>query len=137
MFVPKNPVLPEPLNERERLQAAWNQLNLVLGFFPRIDTKLSVVLGINLGMLALAGSRMPTLDTITGWMLLTASIFVTAIAASFYHVWKGSFPDLNGGTNSIVYFKSISRMSESAFRQAYNATDPLELANDGKRRFNN
>lgn len=130
MFVPQNPVLPAPLNERERLQAAWNQLNLVLSFFPRIDAKLSVALGINLSMLALAGSRMPTLNTMTGWMLLTASIFATVIAASFYHVWKGSFPDLNGGTNSIVYFKSIARMSESAFRQAYNATDPLELTND-------
>lgn len=39
---------------------AWNQLNLVLSFFPRIDTKLSVVLGINLGMLAILLPMLPT-----------------------------------------------------------------------------
>jgi len=126
----QSPVSPESVDERERLLAAWNQLNLVLGFFSRIDAKLSVVLGIDLGMLALAGSRMPTLDTMTCWMLLTTTMFAPAIAVSFYHIWKGAFPDLSGGTGSVVYFKSIARMSESAFRQAYNVKGHSELADD-------
>lgn len=130
MSVMQDPVLSAPADERERLQAAWNQLNLVLGFFPRIDAKLSVVLGIDLGMLALVGGRMPPLHVMDWWLLLIAALFATAIAAGFYHLWKGAFPDLNGGTNSIVYFKSIARMSESAFRHAYSTACPATLAND-------
>jgi len=130
MSVIQEPVLPEPVDERERLQAAWNQLNLVLGFFPRIDAKLSVVLGINLGMLALAGSRMPLLNTMTWWMALFAAIFALALAVSFLHFWRGAFPDLNGGTNSLVYFGSIAGMTESAFRQAYRELPPTALSND-------
>ncbi|ODS90376.1 MAG: hypothetical protein ABS45_15985 [Comamonas sp. SCN 65-56] len=130
MSVIQDPALPATIDERGRLQAAWNQLNLVLGFFSRIDAKLSVVLGINLGMLALAGSRMPAIHTMDWRMLLIAASFAAAIAASFYHLWKGAFPDLNGGTSSIVYFKSIAGMSESAFRHAYSAACPAALAND-------
>lgn len=130
MSVMQDPAIPAPVDERERLQAAWNQLNLVLGFFSRIDAKLSVVLGIDLGMLAMAGGRMPPLHTMTWWMLLAAALFALALMASFYHLWRGAFPDLNGGTNSVVYFKSIAGMSESAFRQAYSAALHAELADD-------
>lgn len=78
MDVMPDPAHPAPADERERLQAAWNQLNLVLGFFSRIDAKLSVVLGIDLGMLALAGNRLPALHAMTWWMLLAAALFSTA-----------------------------------------------------------
>lgn len=130
MNVMQEPALAGPVDESEHLQAAWNQLNLVLGFFSRIDNKLSVVLGINLGLLALAGSRMPVFNAMTWWMTLFSTIFALALAASFYHLWRGAFPDLNGGTNSVVYFGSIAGMSEGAFRQAYGALPPAALADD-------
>lgn len=36
----------------ERLQSAWKQLELVLAFFPRVDTKFSIAFGINSAGLA-------------------------------------------------------------------------------------
>ncbi|MEU4134617.1 hypothetical protein, partial [Streptomyces wuyuanensis] len=52
--------LPSPPNAQGgRVSTGWQQLSLVLGFFSRIDTKLSVVLGIDLGMLALVATRLP------------------------------------------------------------------------------
>lgn len=41
-----------PPSQSDRVSAAWQQLHLVLSF-PRVDTKLSVVLGINMGLLAM------------------------------------------------------------------------------------
>ena len=126
----EEPLRTLPLDDQERLSAAWSELTLVLGFFTRIDTKLSVVLGINLGMLGLLGSRIPAFNQIPWWMALLAAAFALPLAASFYHLWHGAFPDRRGGTNSLVYFGSIARMSESHFRGAFNVLTPQALAND-------
>lgn len=116
--------------QNDRVSAAWQQLNLVLGFFSRIDTKLSVVLGINLGMLALLATRMPTPKELTPLAAASGVAFAIALCFSFRHLWVGSFPHLEGGTNSLVYFRSIAQMKESDFRSAYGSLSSDELAND-------
>jgi hypothetical protein len=119
-----------PSSQNDRVSAAWQQLNLVLGFFSRIDTKLSVVLGINLGMLALLATRMPALKDLTPLAAASGIAFAIALCFSFRHLWIGSFPHLEGGTNSLVYFRSIAQMKESEFRIAYGSLSSDELAND-------
>lgn len=119
-----------PSDPNDHVSAAWQQLNLVLGFFSRIDTKLSVVLGINLGMLALLATRMPTLKELTPFAAATGIAFLIALCFSFRHLWVGSFPHLEGGTNSLVYFRSIAQMRESDFRNAYGSLSSDQLAED-------
>ena len=126
----KEPQSKKPLIREERLSAAWSELTLILGFFARIDTKLSVMLGINLGMLGLLGSRVPEFSQVSWWMGLLAVAFVLPLVASFCHLWRGAFPDRRGGTNSLVYFGSIARMSESHFRDSFSAQSPEALADD-------
>ena len=64
------------MNSDERLKAARDQLTLVLSFFSRAETKLSVVLGIDIGMLGFLASRFPKPESITidGWLALTAFV---------------------------------------------------------------
>lgn len=88
------------------------------------------VLGINLGMLALLATRMPALKDLT---LLSGGFgiaFAIALVFSFRHLWIGAFPHLEGGMNSLVYFRSIAQMRESDFRQAYGSLSSEDLAND-------
>lgn len=120
----------QPMSEEKRLEAATNQLDLVMGFFPRADTKLSVVLGIDLGMLAVVTSRLPRMDDLTISMYGAGGAFLLALAFSFYHLWNGAFPHLAGGTNSLVYFRSIAGMSESNYRLGYTELSPGDLAED-------
>lgn len=118
-----------PASDQERVQAAWNQLNLVLGFFPRIDTRLSAVLAIDLAMLAITGDR---------WLSQDASLLVIACAAAFalpicvslYHLWDAIVPDRRGGTNSLVYFRSIAGLEESKYRSRYLSLSSVDLACD-------
>src|SRR5687767_6020324 len=72
-----------PRDPNDTVSAAWQQLNLVLGFFSRIDTKLSVVLGINLGMLALLATRLPTPTELTPLEAGLGVAFVIALCFSF------------------------------------------------------
>lgn len=71
-----------PPSQSDRVSAAWQQLHLVLGFFPRVDRNLSVVLGINLTLLAvLRGDwggmdqepRHPDVGTGAAWPWLPSS----------------------------------------------------------------
>jgi len=118
------------MDDEERLAAATNQLDLVMGFFPRADTKLSVVLGINLGMLAVLAPRLPGMEDMTTLVCGIGVCFVLILIASFYHLWNGAFPHLNGGTSSLVYFRSIAGMTESSYRQAYTGLSAGALADD-------
>lgn len=119
-----------PLDEQERLKAAWSQLSLILGFFPRIDTKLSVVLGIDLGMLAMLSTRTPPMSEITWFQGGCAAVFLLCLGVSFFHLYRGAFPHLEGGTSSLVYFRSIAAMTESDYRFAYSALSPSALTSD-------
>lgn len=107
-----------PPSQSDRVSAAWQQLHLVLGFFPRVDTKLSVVLGINLGLLAMLATRIPRAEGITPLIAVVGVAFFAPLTTSFWHVWWGYFPDLRGGTGSLIYFRAISKRSESEFRTA-------------------
>lgn len=119
-----------PVSDEERLQAAWNQLNLVLGFFTRVDTRLGTVLALDLGMLALAGSRWPTPENLSWRILIAALIFSLPLCVSVYHLWNALVPDRNGGTNSLVFFRSIASMRESEFVEAFTALSPAQLTCD-------
>jgi hypothetical protein len=119
-----------PPNQNDRVNAAWQQLNLVLSFFSRVDTKLSVVLGINLGMLAMLAARLPKADDFTLLVAVVGAAFVTPLIVSFWHIWHGYFPDLRGGTGSLIYFHPISEMTENEFRNACISRSIQELEDD-------
>jgi len=118
-----------PVSDQEKVQAAWNQLNLVLGFFPRIDSRLSVVLAIDLAMLAVAGDRWSSQD-LPWWVNSCAAVFALLACVSLYHLWDAIVPDRRGGTDSLVFFRSIAGLKESEFRGRYTAMSSTELAND-------
>jgi pycsar effector protein len=118
------------MNDDERVDAAWNQLNVILSFFPRIDAKLSVVLGLNLGMLAVFFSQFPAISAVTAMQLACASLFVIAVVVSLFHLYQGSFPHLKGGTSSLVYFRRIASLPESEFLSACKKRSLPELTDD-------
>ncbi|HDS0947601.1 TPA: hypothetical protein QDZ34_000114 [Stenotrophomonas maltophilia] len=105
-------------SQSDRVSAAWQQLQLVLGFFSRVDTKLSVGLGINLGMLAMLSTRIPRPEDLTLLVSVIGVLFLTPLTLSFWYLWWGYFPELRGGSNSLIFFLRIEKMTESEFLRA-------------------
>jgi len=102
------------MDNAQLAEISKDQLNRVLGFFPRVDTVSSVVVGVDVGMLAILASNAPAIESFT-WYMLFALIPLWMLLMSLWHLYQGSFPRLEGGWNSLIYFREIAQREEEAF----------------------
>lgn len=99
----------------EKYQLAWTRLHHVLSFFDRVDTKLSVVLGVNVAMLGVIATQADEIHRISalGWLALI--VYGVCSAWSFVCLYRGSFPQLSGGSGSLIYFAQIAARPPETF----------------------
>lgn len=109
--------------------AATSQLNLVLGFFVRVESRLALMLGVDLSMLAFLASHAPPASEL-GARYYLALVPVFFIAGSLVHVWLGFFPKLDGPKQSLVYFGTLSARPESEYIAAFRALSDDEYISD-------
>ncbi len=114
----------------EPLKEARDQLNLVLGFFPRVDAKASVLLAINTGMLAVLSSKVPPWRTMQLWPVIAGSTCLLLIGGSCWFLYKVAFPSLSGGHQSLVYFREIATRTESKFIEEFMAEEETARLRD-------
>ena len=110
--------------------AAKDQLHLVLSFFPRVDSKGSVVLAVNTGMLGYLATKMPATATIALWELAAPATAFVLLGISFVYLYKGAFPDLRGGSESLVYFSEIAKKTEAKFLQEFSQLSQVEYVSE-------
>jgi hypothetical protein len=117
------------MDNAQLLDIAKDQLNRVLGFFPRTEAKASVVLAVDTGMLALLAINAPPIRLLD-WYMLFAVIPVLLITISIVHLYWGAFPQLTGGHQSLVYFREIANRTESKFIEEFKAQQLDAYIND-------
>ncbi len=94
---------------------AKEQLELVLSFFERAESKALAIFAFNATLLALLFVNI-TSATFNGWwsvVIFAATIF--GIGISFLRVYEAIFPNLEGDENSLIYFGAISRYSREDY----------------------
>jgi Family of unknown function (DUF5706) len=104
------------MENKQLIDLARDQLNRVLGFFPRVDAKISVLLSVAIAMLALLAGKAPIKEL--QWNSRPALLAVLAlalIALSLIFLYQASFPRLVGGHLSLLYFREIAKRQEAAF----------------------
>lgn len=104
------------MENKELIDLARDQLNRVLGFFPRVDAKVSVLFSVDIAMLALLAGKAP-ISTLQ-WNLfpsLVALLALTLVALSLFFLYQASFPRLAGGHRSLLYFREIAAREEAVF----------------------
>ena len=115
--------------EKEQLiERAKGQLDRILGFFPRVDTVSSIILGIDIGMLAFLASKAPAPHSFTWYTLLALLLPFALITKSLWHLYQSYFPRLEGGWMSLIYFREIALRKEDEFAKEFTAqTDEMYL----------
>jgi hypothetical protein len=112
------------------LKDARDQLGTILGFFPRVDAKLSTLLAIDTAMLASLSASVPSIHAVSPWMAIAPLATAELLVASYVHLYRGGFPDVKGGQHSIVFFKEIAARTESKFIEEYSDQTPDSLRRD-------
>jgi pycsar effector protein len=109
---------------------AKDQLNLVLSFFSRVDAKASVVLAVDTAMAGYLAGRMPSLKAMPYWQTLIPLTAFLLIGNSIWNLYKGAFPNLEGGNLSLVYFREIAKRTEAKFIDEFLAQDDTGYVKD-------
>jgi hypothetical protein len=117
------------MDDKHLSEAAAAQLDRVLAFFPRADAKGSVLLAVDTGMLAVLASNSPPLASFDWWILITV-MPVILLGISLWHLYMGAFPSLKGGHDSLIYFREISKRTESRFIEEFLAQPDDGLLKD-------
>jgi len=118
------------MEQKDLLESARNQLDLVLGFFPRVDAKASVVLAVDMAMLGFLVAHAPLPRSLTWWEIALPSATVLLLGASLWFLYKGAFPNLKGGHSSLVYFREIAGRTEATFIDEFTKQSTAEHAKD-------
>lgn len=102
------------MDKKILIDAAKDQLTRTLGFFARVDSKASVILAIDTAMLGVLVANTPPVRTFD-WSMLIALLPTILLAVSYWHLYKEAFPSLDGGHDSLIYFREIAKRTESQF----------------------
>jgi hypothetical protein len=117
------------MDNKQLAEISRDQLSRVLSFFSRVDTVSSIVLGIDIGMLAVLGTTAPAPKLFTRYTLL-ALIPVGLLTVSLWHLYRGTFPRLEGGWRSLIYFREIAQRNEEEFIKGWTSQTEDEYVRD-------
>lgn len=91
----------------------------VLGFFPRIETRSSAFLVLNLGMLGLACGRWPAWEEVRLSALCLALGLLHSMCVSLHYAGDAVVPDGGDGTDTPACSGSIAAMQENEFHTQF------------------
>jgi len=112
------------------IAASKDELNLVLSFFSRVESRSSVVLAIDTGMAGFLLSSAPPIRSFSMCMALASGLAIGLLGVSIVFLYFGSAPNLKGGEASLVYFGEIAKHREHKFIEDFKAQDEVNYAND-------
>src|ERR1700720_279621 len=107
-----------PMDNSRLIDASKDQLNRILGFFSRVDSKASVILSVNTAMLGLLAATIPPLKSLE-WYMAFVLIPIGLIGASFYHLYLQATPQLEGGERSLLYLREIANRTEAKYVEEF------------------
>lgn len=88
------------------------QLDRLLTFFPRVEARINGLFGVNTLIFVIAAVNLSAGDLRLWYVTMPGAILLVGLLTSYYHLFKASFPDDNGGENSLVFFKRIQERTE-------------------------
>jgi hypothetical protein len=114
----------------ELISACKDELQLVLSFFSRAESRSSVVLAIDTGMAAFLVRSAPPMHSFSLLMIVMSIATLILLGVSIVFLYLGSAPNLKGGEGSMVYFAEISKHREHKFIEDFAAQSERDYAHD-------
>ena len=117
------------MKQAELLKCSQEQLTRILSFFPRAETKAAIILGLDTALLAFLVPKFHAFSCFQPWMLVLF-LPVILIGLSIFFLYLSSSPQLNGGHNSLIYFKEVAKVSEEKYIKKFSKQSLTDHIND-------
>lgn len=111
-------------------KTASDQLNRILGFFPRVDGKASAVFAIASTLIGVLASRINFVQPSLPIVALPACVSLALLAYALIELFICAYPNLRGSETSLIYFRGIARRDASSFCAAFSALNEQGLQDD-------
>lgn len=116
--------------KRVNLEVAERQLDRVQSFFPRIDSRVAALFAISSAQVAVAAVNTTYDELLLWWVAAPAVIFLVSTIVCQLNLYWCTYPSLNGGERSLVYFNEIAKLKEDNYIEGYLAVSEDALARD-------
>ncbi|MGY3590140.1 hypothetical protein ACVIGB_010277 [Bradyrhizobium sp. USDA 4341] len=112
------------------VEVATKQLDRVLSFFPRVESKASFLFAVDAALLGVLAVNVQKED-FSIWYAALAAISASAFfCLSLYFVYRCIFPSLAGGHASLIFFREIAKLREPEYLQAIKSVTDDQLLDD-------
>jgi hypothetical protein len=118
------------MTPEQQIETASTQLDRVLGFFARVDSKASFLFAFNATLLGVEAVNFQVSDIHVWYLVVPAALTVLLIVASVYFLYVCAFPHLKGGSQSLVYFREIAGRTEANFIDEFLKVSNAQFAKD-------
>lgn len=114
---------------REQLEAAERRLDRLLDWVSRSDTKFSIILGVDTGMLGFLATSAPA-SAVSIRAIVVAAASVVLLVASLFFIYRGTYPRTKGPSKSLVYFGSIAGEGLDDLKERFRACSASDHLDD-------
>jgi hypothetical protein len=105
------------------LDVVDSQLARVLGFFPRVDTKVAGLFTVDSAILTIAALNVQAGDLRQWYVAVPGVLLLLGLLGSYAFLYRANFPQMGGGQGSLVYFAEIRKRTEGTYVAEFEAAD--------------
>lgn len=99
-------------------EALERQLDRLLTFFPRVDSKVTSLFAVTSAQLAVAALNLTLADLKVWWITGCLIAFVFCAIWVMVHLYRCTYPHLEGGQHSLIYFAEIVKRQSHDYVRA-------------------
>lgn len=81
-------------------------------------------------MLAALSASVPSLQNVQWWLAVSPLLTSALLFVSYVYLYRGGFPNVRGGKDSLVYFAEIAKRTGAKFIDEYISSAPDALRRD-------
>ena len=119
------------MDEGVRLDRALQQLDRLAAFYPRVESKASFLLGLNVGLVSLMAINMELDEARASFLWIPVSLTIALCGFSCVILLAVFFPHLKGAQQkSYTYFRDISSQECTRFVESWVTLTERELLRD-------
>lgn len=111
-------------------QSISEQLDRILAFYGRLDSKTTALFAIDSSLLGFLATQVERSDFTVWYLAIPTVIFIGALIFSIVNIFICSYPHTKGDKESNIYFKSISSKSEKIYSERMKAMKDSEWESD-------